>query len=272
MRKRAIGILVLVAAFVFVGFVAGVYAQDQAAEPAAAAPAAGMELNKEAAAQAQTEKSSGLGFFTVVMSSGWLGLIIWVSLGATSIAAAALAIDSFVTIRQKKIVPDALVQEVRSSMEQGDVMKALKHCEDSPGPMANILSAGFSNVKEGFDVIQDVVGVAADIEGEKLMQRVAYLNVCANLAPMLGLLGTVQGMIYAFASLATTQAGAAQQALLALNIAQALWTTAAGLVVAIPAISFYTFFKNRATSIILGMEALTMDLIKSLRNVEVVEE
>ena len=277
MRKRAIGMMVLVAVLVFAGFVAGAIAQDQAAEPAAAAPAAaapaaGMELNKEAAAQAQTDKPSGLGFFTVVMSSGWLGLIIWVGLGGTSIAAAALAIDSFVTIRQKKIVPDALVQEVRSSMEQGDVMKALKYCEEVPGPMAYILSAGFSNVKEGFDVIQDVVGVAADIEGEKLMQRVAYLNVCANLAPMLGLLGTVQGMIYAFASLATTQAGAAQQALLALNIAQALWTTAAGLVVAIPAISFYTFFKNRATSVILGMEALTMDLIKSLRNVEVVEE
>ena len=278
MRKRAIGMVVLVAVLVFAGFVARAIAQDQAAQPAAApaaaAPAAGMELSKEAAAQAQgqTEKSSGLGFFTVVFSSGWLGIIIWAGLGATSIAAAALAIDSFVTIRQKKIVPDALVQEVRSSMEQGDVMKALKYCEGAPGPMANILSAGFSNVKEGFDVIQDVVGVAADIEGEKLMQRVAYLNVCANLAPMLGLLGTVQGMIYAFASLATTQAGAAQQALLALNIAQALWTTAAGLVVAIPAISFYTFFKNRATSVILGMEALTMDLIKSLRNVEVVEE
>ena len=61
-------------------------------------------------------------------------------------------------------------------------------------------------------------------------------------------------------------------AMLAMNIAQALWTTAAGPCVAIPAISFYTFFKNRATNIILGMEALTMDLIKSLRNVEVVEE
>jgi biopolymer transport protein ExbB len=279
MRKRAIGMVVLVAVLVFAGFVAGAIAQDQAAQPAAAAPAAaapaaGMELSKEAAAQAEgkTEKSSGLGFFTVVFSSGWLGILIWLGLGGTSVAAAALAIDSFVTIRQKKIVPDALVQEVRSSMEQGDVMKALKYCEGAPGPMASILSAGFSNVKEGFDVIQDVVRVAADIEGEKLMQRVAYLNVCANLAPMLGLLGTVQGMIYAFASLATTQAGAAQQALLALNIAQALWTTAAGLVVAIPAISFYTFFKNRATSVILGMEALTMDLIKSLRNVEVVEE
>ena len=121
-------------------------------------------------------------------------------------------------------------------------------------------------------MIQDVVSVAADMESEKLMQRVAYLNVCGNLAPMLGLLGTVQGMIYAFAALATTQAGAAQQAMLAMNIAQALWTTAAGLCVAIPAVTFYTFFKNRATKIILGMEALTMDLIKSLRNVEVVEE
>ena len=79
-------------------------------------------------------------------------------------------------------------------------------------------------------------------------------------------------MIYAFATLATTEAGAAQQAMLALNIAQALLTTAAGLCVAIPAISFYTYFRNRASKVILNMEALTMDLIKSLRNVEVVEE
>ena len=128
-------------------------------------------------------------------------------------------------------------------------------------------------MKEGFDVIQDVVGVAADLESEKLMQRVAYLNVCANMAPMLGLLGTVQGMIYAFATLATTQAGAAQQAMLAMNIAQALWTTAAGLVVAIPAVTLlHVLQEPRRRQIILGMEGLTMDLIKALRNVEVVEE
>ena len=242
-----------------------VFAQE--AQPAAAPQ--GMELTGEQQAGA---KPSGLGFFQVVASSGWLGVILWLALGATSVAAAALAIDSFVNIRTKKIVPEALVQAVREAMEQGDVMKALKHCDEQPGPLANILSAGFANVREGYDVIQDVVGVAADLESEKLLQRVAYLNVCANLAPMLGLLGTVQGMIYAFATLATSQAGAAQQAMLAMNIAQALWTTAAGLCVAIPAVGFYTFFKNRATKIILGMEALTMDLIKSLRNVEVVEE
>lgn len=234
------------------------------------APAQGMELTGEQAEAGA--KPSGLGFFQVVASSGFLGVILWLTLGATSVAAGALAIDSFVNIRTKKIVPESLVQAVREAMEQGDVMKALKHCDEQPGPLANILSAGFANVREGYDVIQDVVGVAADLESEKLLQRVAYLNVCANLAPMLGLLGTVQGMIYAFATLATSQAGAAQQAMLAMNIAQALWTTAAGLCVAIPAVGFYTFFKNRATKIILGMEALTMDLIKSLRNVEVVEE
>ena len=205
-------------------------------------------------------------------SSGWLGVILWLALGACSVAAAALIIDSFITIKEKKISPETLVKDVREAMAQGDVMKAIKHCEGNPTPLASILTAGFSNVQEGFDVIQDVVGVAADLETEKLMQRVAYLNVCANLAPMLGLLGTVQGMIYAFMTLALQEAGAAQTAMLAKNIGQALWTTAAGLIVAIPAVSFYTYFKNAATKIILSMEGLTMDLIKSLRNVEVVQE
>jgi biopolymer transport protein ExbB len=184
----------------------------------------------------------------------------------------ALAVDSFLTIREKLIAPPRLVENVRSAMEQGDVMKALKHCEEVPGPLATVLSAGFSNVKEGFDVIQDAVGVAADMESEKLLQRVSYLSVISNTTPMLGLIGTVQGMIYAFFTLGTQQAGAAQQAMLAVNISHGLWATAVGLATAVPATIFFYFFKNKATRIILGMEALTLDLIKSLRNVEVVEE
>lgn len=265
MWKKKIRVLLTIGALVFT---VGALAQAQET------PSSDLQLNEEAAQAAQEDsgKGSGLGFFTVIASSGWLGIILWTALIVTSGATVAMIIDSFLNIRDKRIAPQSLVEAVRAAMEQGDVMKALKQCEDQPGPMANILSAGFSNVQEGFEVIQDQVGVAADLEGEKLMQRVAYLNVCANLAPMLGLLGTVQGMIFAFASLATMQAGAAQQAMLALNIAQALWTTAAGLVVAIPAIGFYAFFKNRAARIILSMEGMTMDLIKALRNVEVVED
>ena len=249
------------------------FAQDAAAPAApAAAGAGGMELSKDAQAAAAKDKKNPMAFMNVVMSSGFLGVVLWLGLGACSVAGFALIVDSFVTIREKKIVPQALVEKARSAMEQGDVMKAIHHCEESPGPLSNILSAGFSNVQEGFEAVQEAIGVAADMETEKLIQRITYLNVVANLAPMLGLLGTVQGMIYAFANLAMSQAGAAQQQMLAVNIAQALYTTAGGLIAAVPAIGFYYYFRNRATKIILGMEALTTDLIKSLRNVEVVAE
>jgi biopolymer transport protein ExbB len=251
-------------------FVADGWAQ----EAAAPAPTGALEVLQPEGGAPAAAKGAGagnMGLWTVIISSGWLGIILWLGLALSSVAAAALIIDSFITVKGNKIAPPELVEQVREAMTQGDVMKAIKFCEERPTPLSNILTAGFSNVQEGYDVIQDVVGVAAELESEKLMQRVAYLNMCANIAPMLGLLGTVQGMIYAFANLATSQAGAAQQALLALNIAQALWTTAVGLLVAIPAVSFYTYFKNRASNVILSMEGLTMDLIKSLRNVEVVE-
>jgi biopolymer transport protein ExbB len=155
-------------------------------------------------------------------------------------------------------------------MEQGDVMKALQHCEEEPCPLSNILSAGFSNVEEGFDTIQDAVSVSAAMEEERLMQRVNYLNVVGNLAPMLGLLGTVQGMINAFAGLAN--AGAAGGGALAMSISQALWTTAFGLFVAIPALAFFYYFRNRASTIIITMEMHTLEEIKILRNVEVVAD
>jgi len=247
------------------------FAQD-AVSPAAAAGGAGGELVMDEATAASASSSGGSGLWQVIVGSGWLGVVLWLSLLGDSIAAAWLAIDFFITINPKKIIPDALVNEVREAMEQGDVMKALARVEKEQGPLPSILQAGFRNVKEGFEVIQEQVGVAADLESEKLMQRVSYLAMCGSIAPMLGLLGTVQGMIMAFANLANTQAGAAQQAMLAMNIAQALWTTAAGLVVAIPAVSLYTYFKNRLSRIILSMEGMTMDLIKALRNVEVVEE
>ena len=153
-------------------------------------------------------------------------------------------------------------------MAEGDVMKALQACESEPGPMANILTAAFSHVEEGFDVIQESIGAAADLETERIMQHLNWISVCANLAPMLGLLGTVQGMILAFASLA---GGDPDVGALALAISQALWTTADGLTAAIPSITFYYSIRNNANRLILRMQAMTMELIKDLRHVEVEE-
>jgi biopolymer transport protein ExbB len=101
------------------------------------------------------------------------------------------------------------------------------------------------------------------------MQKLTWLAVVGNLAPMLGLLGTVQGMILAFSNLA---GGTPDVGMLAMNISQALYTTAAGLVIAVPCVAAFYAFRNTASTIVLKMEAMTMELIKDLRNVEVVED
>ncbi len=262
--KRLVMSAVMVA-----GLAAGtVLAQDAAP---AAAPAAGAEVAAaaEGAPAAPAKKASGTGFFAVVFGSGPLGVILWAALFGCGAAAIYFSVDSSVLIRPQKIMPQSLIDKVKAAMAEGDVMKALHACETEPGPMANILSAGFSHVEEGFEVIQEAIGAAADLETERIMQRLTWISVCANLAPMLGLLGTVQGMIMAFGTLAT---GAPDVGALALAIAQALWTTAGGLTIAIPSITVYYSIRNNANRLILRMQAMTMELIKDLRNVEVVND
>jgi biopolymer transport protein ExbB len=180
------------------------------------------------------------------------------------VAGTHLIVDSFIKIRTKRFIPDSLTRGVREALDARNIPQAVQLCGEEPGALANILTAGFVNAADGPEAAQDAIGAAADLESEKLLQRVNYLNVVGNLAPMLGLLGTVQGMIMAFATLGT-EAGAAKNAMLATNISQALYTTAAGLVIAVPALGFFSFFRNRATKIILSMEALTMELMKKVR-------
>jgi len=252
-------------------------AQAPAAAPAAgaavagaAAPATGLALDPAEAPAAETKHEGGL--MAIILNAGWFGMLIWLTLITCSIISVALIVDSFMNIKDIKIMPPDLVSNVRTAMEQGDLLKAIQYCDSAPGPLSNILKAGFAQVEEGYEVVQDAVGVAADLESEKMLSRVTYLSVISNTTPMLGLIGTVQGMIFAFMTIGTTQAGAAQQAMLALNISHGLWATAVGLGTAVPATIFFYFFKNRAMSILLRMEALTLDMIKALRNVEVVSE
>lgn len=245
-----------------------------AQEPAPNAAAPGEAVQAPAAADvapAQRPATPGGGnFISIVRGSGSMGIILWLALFMALFAGVWFIVDCTIFVRISRIIPHQLVHNVSESMTEGDVGKAIDDCNREPGPLANILKAGFSHVEEGFETIQDAVSVAAEMESESLMQRISYLSVVGNLAPMLGLLGTVQGMIYAFATLAT-ESGAAQTGVLAMNISQALYTTAAGLSIAVPAVTAFSIFRNRASKIILRMEAMTLDLIKDLRNVEVIE-
>jgi biopolymer transport protein ExbB len=241
-------------------------AQEPAAAPAE--PAAGALTAADGSTPAPANRRTGMEFSSVLMSSGFMGVILWLAIFGAAGAGVYLCVDAAITVRPKRIMPDILVQNVTQAMAEGDVLKAMKHCEDEPGALANILTAGFSHVEEGYEIIEEAVSTAAELETERIAQKLNWISVVSNLAPMLGLLGTVQGMIAAFAGIA---GGTPDVAYLALAIAQALYTTAAGLVIAIPCVSGYYFFRNRANTIVLRMQAMTMELIKDLRNVEVVE-
>jgi biopolymer transport protein ExbB len=237
-----------------------VLAQDLAPAPV------GGELVAADGAEAPPQKA---GFFRVIKEAGFLGGFLWTMIFLAAAAAVWFSVDNAITVRPIRIMPDILVSNVTEAMQEGDVIKALQCCENEPGPLANILTSGFSHVEEGFDVIEEAIGTAAELESEMIMQKLTWLSVVGNLAPMLGLLGTVQGMIAAFGRLGT---GAPNVGLLAMDISQALYTTAAGLLIAVPCVAVYYIFRNSANKIILRMEALTMELIGDLRNVEVVEE
>ena len=217
----------------------------------------------------QQQKSGG-GFFDIVFGSGIVGTILWFALFGDGAMAIYFAVDCFVLIKPQKLMPSSLITSVQRAMAEGDVLKALKACESEPSAMSNILSTAFQHVEDGYDVIQESVNGAADLETERLMQRLTWISVCSNLGPSLGLLGTVQGMILTFQALA--QGGAGDASMLANSIGQALWTTAGGLIVSIPSITVYYSLRNKANRLIMRMTALTMELLKGLRNVEVVDE
>jgi biopolymer transport protein ExbB len=240
------------------------WAQDEAAGE----PAAGTLVDESGEAVEEASSGSG-GFLAVVFKSGPLAFLLWLAIFGAAGAAVYFAVDFAITVRPVRIMPQALIDNVSEAMAEGDVLKALQACDNEPGPLSNVLSAGFSHVEEGFDVIEESISTAADLETEKLVQKLTWLSVVGNLAPMLGLLGTVQGMIAAFGTLA---GGAPDIGVLAMNISQALFTTAAGLTVAVPCVAFYYIFRNSANKIVLRMEALTMEMIKDLRHVEVVED
>ena len=224
--------------------------------PMAALQSMGQELTDEngnvvAQNTAQSSSKKGGGFVDIVFGSGVVGMLLWFALFGDGALAIYFSVDCFILIKPEKLMPARLIDQVQSVM-------------------SNILTAAFQHVEEGFDVIQEAVNAASDLEQEKLMQRLTWVSVCSNLGPSLGLLGTVQGMILTFQALA--QGGAGDAAALASSIGQALWTTAGGLIVSIPTITVFYSLRNNANRLILRMTAVTMEFLNGLRNVEVAPE
>lgn len=223
-----------------------------------------MAMAQEAVADGQPA-ATGNRLWDILYGGSIINLIIWISIFGTSFAMVWFAVDCFMTVRGDKLMPPVLVEGVRQALANGDLETAVATCQANPGSLSNILKEAFDNIYDGYEVVQQAVSSRSELENEKLMQRVNLLNICGQIAPMLGLMGTVVGMVLAFAGLASAT-GAAKARVLANSISTALWTTCVGLLISVPALLFFTYFRNTATRLLLESEATVLELIKPLRS------
>ncbi len=210
------------------------------------------------------------GFKDIVFGNGAVNILIWFLIFLASFTTLTFVYDGFSIIKKRNLLPENLVLNVNSCLQQNDLEAAITVCENDPGPLANMLLSGFANIQNGVDSAHENIVAAAELENEKIIQRISYLNLCGQISPMLGLLGTVVGMVKAFASLAG-QAGAAKAQLLALAISGALWTTVAGLLISVPVLIFYTIYKNIATKRLIESQTIATNVIKSIGSIDIGE-
>jgi biopolymer transport protein ExbB len=201
-------------------------------------------------AQADADPSAvSTGWVEIVFSGGIVGLVILLGLFALSVAAAYLVFDQVMSLRRSEILPDGVSDGVRQCLLTGRPPEADAICRRHPSVLSVVLLSGLSEFEFGWQEVEKAVEDALAQQAARLMRRIEYLSVIGNIAPMVGLLGTVTGMIFAFQQVATTR-GAAGAGDLAEGIYQALVTTVGGLVVAIPALAAYAVFRNRVDSLI----------------------
>lgn len=164
-----------------------------------------------------------------------------------SIGTIAVIVYCFVQIASRKMSPKSLVDQVNQAMAAKDVNQAYSLCQANPNSYSNVIAAAllkvnFDRDKANKSSMDEAAAEVLDQEELKQMVWVNYLNVFATLAPMIGLLGTVWGMIESFDQLAS---GNAEPQDLAGGIKKAMGTTAGGLLVGIPAMFFYFYFRNQ---------------------------
>ena len=175
-----------------------------------------------------------------------------------SIAGLALVIEHLVTIRRDRVAPANIMQELETLIEEDEFEEALDLCEAESCMLTRTVSAGLSVKDAGAVQVRAAVDEAVEDETTRLYSKTSALAMLAALAPMLGLLGTVIGMMRAFSELATGPVG---PAVLAVGITQALVTTATGLIVAIPIMAFYGYFRMRIVKLVQDVDHITCELL-----------
>lgn len=180
--------------------------------------------------------------------------ICWVGLLISSILALTIIVDRFIYFTRIKSQDNSLAPKLVSLVKDKEIKAAIALCETSKSPLSNIIMSGLKNLNMPKESMQS----ASNKELPRLERFISALSTISTIAPLLGLLGTILGMIQSFAVISVI--GSGKPTALASGIANALLTTAAGLIIAIPTVVFYNYFVNTINSRILFMENLSNEI------------
>lgn len=187
------------------------------------------------------------------------GIIMWPIL-ACSIIGLMVIIDRFIVLRKSKINIPAFMVRVRGYIKKKDISGAISYCMEENSPVSNIVRKGLKKYKLGHERVKESIENAGRQEISKLEKGLPTLATVSGIAPLLGFLGTVTGMISAFMIIQDLQ-GTANPSDLAGGIWEALITTAFGLMVGIPALGFYNYFQNAVKKLVGDMETVANDVV-----------
>ena len=185
----------------------------------------------------------------IITSGGWPGMLILLVLVALSITALYLVIDQVMSLQRKDLLPEGLSTQVAGYLRDGKVADAEQLLRQQPSLLAGVISIGIHAREFGWAEVEKAVEEALVERSAAMHRRIDYLSTIANLSPMVGLLGTVTGMIFAFRQVAATS-GAAGAGDLAEGIYQALVTTVGGLIVAIPSLAAVGVLRSRVDQLL----------------------
>jgi biopolymer transport protein ExbB len=188
------------------------------------------------------------------------GGIIMVFIIMLSVLAAVIIIERFLFFRKIRVDEEKLINRLKTAVGKRHYDEALDICENNPSPIANLIKVGIEHRSYPPSEMKDAITSAANLEIPQLERYLTSLGTIAHISPLLGLLGTVTGNIKAFGVLGSFGA-VGDPSLLATGISEALLTTAAGIVVSIPAITFYNYLVNKVNHMIIRMENRVNELI-----------
>ncbi len=207
------------------------------------------------AEELEGQNRSAMELFQSTGLVGWLMVLV-------SMTGTALVIEHLVNIRREKLAPTPLAQDLQALIEEEQYDEAVELCDQEGGYLSNLVGAALRLRHAGYQEMINSLEAAANEETFKMQTKISYLSLIGNIGPLLGLLGTVTGMITAFQKIERLKAPTPKD--LASGVYESLVNTTMGLFIGITFLTCYFLYKNKVTKMCLSINLQAVDLLKSM--------